>query len=266
MFFLDTHCHINSDQLRSDAEGILRRAANSGVRRVLVAGSDLPSSIEAIELARAYENNGVFAAVGVHPHDSKAVADGLPEELTRLPEDFPRYVAAVGETGLDYYYDHSPRDIQREVFRMHIDWARRSGKPLIIHVRDAMNDALAVLGSMPFDVRKVKLLFHCYAGGLDYLGAMRDLGAYMSFGGPVTWGKSVELREVVARIPEDRLLCETDAPWLTPKPHRGKLNEPGYVRFVYETVAAVRGIALEALAKAVDANADRLFGWGRVHV
>lgn len=267
MFFLDTHCHINSDQLRGDAEGIVRRASNAGIRRILIAGSDLSDSLEAIALARTYASDGVFAAVGVHPHDSRTVRDGLPEELTRLPEEFSRHVVAIGEAGLDYYYDHSPRDVQREVFRMHIEWAHRIGKPLVIHVRDAMEDALAVLRDMPFDAaREMKLLFHCYAGGLEYLDAMKGLDAYISVGGPVTWEKSVELREVVALIPENRLLCETDAPWLAPKPYRGKLNEPAYVRFVYETIAAVRGVTLDELTKAVDANADRFFEWGRVHV
>lgn len=267
MFFLDTHCHINSEQLRGDAPEIIRRASNVGVRRILVAGSDLQSSVEAANLARIYESDGVFAAVGVHPHDAKTAADGLPEELKSLPKEFSNRVVAIGETGLDYYYDHSPRDIQRDVFRMHIEWARRTGLPLVIHARDAMEDALEVLRSVPFDVaRELRLLFHCYAGGVEYLDAMKGLDAYMSLGGPVTWPKSNELREVAVRIPEDRLLCETDAPWLTPKPFRGRLNEPAYVRFVYEAIASVRGVAVEDLTKIVDANAARFFGWGRIYV
>lgn len=266
MFFIDAHCHINSDQLRKDAPGIVRRAAEAGTGRILVAGSDLASSLEAVELAHTCKNEGVFAAVGIHPHDAKTAANALPDELIRLADDPSGRVVAIGEAGLDYYYEHSPRDVQQNVFRMHIEWARQAGKPLVIHVRDAMEDALSILNGMPFDVSvELKLLFHCYAGGLEYLNAMKDLNAWMSLGGPVTWNKSDDLREVAARIPEDRLLCETDAPWLTPKPFRGKLNEPAYVRFVYQTIASVRGVSVEALANTVDANAECLFGWGRLH-
>jgi TatD DNase family protein len=265
----DAHCHINSEQLRRDAPGVIRRAAGAGVKRLLVAGSDLTTSAEAVELAHVYESDGVYAAVGVHPHDSKFLAGAaLPEKLLRLA-DGPR-VAAIGETGLDYYYDHSPRDVQRNSFRLHIAWAERIGKPLVIHVRNAqpdpgtakniaMEDALCLLKET--DGRKFPLLFHCYAGGLEYLSAMKELDAYLSIGGPVTWPKNEELREVASRIPENRLLCETDSPWLTPLPFRGKRNEPAYVRFVYETIAEARGLSVDGLARITDANASRLFGW-----
>ena len=261
MFFIDSHCHINSDQLRADAENIIRRAADIGVKRILTVGSDVPDSFEAVRLAHIYEKEGVFAAVGVHPHDAKTVAEGLPEALLKLAED-PR-VVAIGETGLDYYYDHSPREVQRDVFRMHIEWARQAKKPLVIHVRDAMEEALEVLRNVPFDVSKnLNILFHCYAGGLECLSAMKELDATLSLGGPVTWPKNEELRKVAMSIPEDRLLCETDAPWLTPKPYRGKLNEPAYVRYVYDAVAEARGISVEALARITAENAERLFAWG----
>jgi TatD DNase family protein len=270
LFFIDAHCHINSEQLREDAPGVVRRAAEAGVRRILVAGSDAESSAEAVRLAHTYKNEGVYAAVGVHPHDAKILTASpgaslrLPEELTRLADD-PR-TAAVGETGLDYYYDHSPRETQRDAFRLHIAWAAQTGKPLVIHVRDApsgrdaMEDALNLLKGSA--AKKFPLLFHCYAGGLESLDAMKDLDAYLSVGGPVTWPKNDGLRETVSRIPEDRLLCETDSPWLAPKPHRGKRNEPAYVRLVYEAAAEARGVSADELARAVDANAARLFGWG----
>jgi TatD DNase family protein len=269
MFLVDSHCHINSEPLRADAPGVVRRAAEAGVGRVLVAGSDPATSAEAVELARVYRNEGLFAAVGVHPHDAKLLngANELPEDLLRLADD-PR-VAAIGETGLDYHYDHSPRDAQRASFRLHIDWAARVGKPLVVHVRDALpareatEDALSILRDA---AKSVPLLFHCYAGGLEYLDAMRDLDAYLSLGGPVTWPKNGELRETAARIPENRLLCETDSPWLTPAPHRGRVNEPAYVRLVYEAIAAERGLSADALARALDANAARLFGWTPLYV
>ncbi|MDR1048873.1 MAG: TatD family hydrolase [Synergistaceae bacterium] len=272
--FIDSHCHLNSEQLREDAPGVVRRAADAGVKRLLVVGSDIESSAEAVKLAHVYEREGVYAAVGVHPHDSKILrGTALPEELLKLADD-PR-VAAIGETGLDYYYEHSPRGVQQDAFRLHIAWAARIGKPLVIHVRDAlpdddgaakntaMEDALKILKETAEE--SPPLLFHCYAGGLEYLDAMRELDAYLSVGGPVTWPKNEALRETAAKIPENRLLCETDSPWLAPKPYRGKVNEPAYVRFVYETVAEARGISADALARALDANASRLFGWGSVY-
>jgi TatD DNase family protein len=278
LFFIDAHCHINSEELREDAPEVVRRAAEAGVKRILVAGSDMESSAESVRLAHTYKDEGVYAAVGVHPHDAKiltAASGGarcLPEELLRLADD-PRAVA-IGETGLDYYYDHSPRETQKDAFRLHIAWAARTGKPLVIHVRDprvhdappdrsAMEDALNLLKETA--EKEIPLLFHCYAGGLEYLDAMKDMNAYLSVGGPVTWPKNEELRETVSQIPEDRLLCETDSPWLAPRPHRGKRNEPAYVRLVYEAIAEARGISVDELARVVDANAARLFGWGSLY-
>jgi TatD DNase family protein len=265
LVFIDAHCHINSDQLRADAGAVVRRAAEAGVRRMLLVGCDPPNSAEAVEMAREYAGSGVHAAVGVHPHEAKTVWPGeLPSALLALAEG--PHVVAVGETGLDYHYDHSPRDVQREVFKRHIRWAARVKKPLVIHIRsaeskDAMPDALRALEDASGSAALPVLMFHCYAGGLEYLNAMRDLSAYLSIGGPVTWPKSDELRAVAERVPEDRLLCETDAPWLTPKPYRGKLNEPAYVRFVYEEIAKIRGLSVEALCGIVEANAERLFAW-----
>jgi TatD DNase family protein len=267
LFFLDAHCHINSEQLRADAAAVVRRAADAGVGRVLTVGCDLPTSAEAVEMAGAYEEYGVYATVGVHPHEAKTVEGGLPDELLKLAE--AKGVVAIGETGLDYYYGHSPRQAQLKVFRMHLDWALRAGKPLVVHVRNAdgdtgaMDDALAVIDSLP--ARPV-LMFHCYAGGIRYIDDMKRLDAFLSIGGPVTWPKSAELRAVAAAVPAERLLCETDAPWLSPQPHRGKLNEPAYVRFVYEAIAQVKGLALDDLARIVDGNAARLFGWKPLYV
>ncbi|MCL2009428.1 MAG: TatD family hydrolase [Synergistaceae bacterium] len=267
MFFVDAHCHINSRQLRTSASSVVSRAAAAGVRRMLTVGSDLPHSAEAVELASLYGDRGVYATVGVHPHDAAAAAEGLPDELLKLAES--REVVAIGETGLDYYYDHSSRNVQRDVFRMHVEWAANVNKPLVLHVRNAegdtlaMDDALAILDGMP---EKPALMFHCYAGGLRYMDAMKKLDAYISIAGPVTWPKGGELRAVAAAVPEGRLLCETDSPWLSPQPHRGKLNEPAYVRFVYEAIAEARGLPLDDLARIVDANAARLFGWEPLYV
>jgi TatD DNase family protein len=267
MFFIDAHCHINSKQLRRNASSVVKRALDAGVGRMLTIGCNLPNSAEAVELAQKYGADGVYATVGVHPHDAATTADGLPNELLKLAE--AKGVAAIGETGLDYYYNHSPRDVQKNVFQMHIDWALAAKKPLVVHVRNAegdtlaMDDALAILGLMP---EKPKLMFHCYAGGLRYIDAMKKLDAYISIAGPITWPQSEELRDVASAVPEERILCETDSPYLSPQPHRGKLNEPAYVRFVYEAIAKARGLALDDFARVVDSNASRLFGWEPLYV
>jgi TatD DNase family protein len=267
LFFTDAHCHINSRQLRKNASSVISRAGAAGVGRMLTVGANVPNSVEAAELASLFGDRGVYASVGVHPHDAASTADGLPDKLLKLA--FASGVVAVGETGLDYYYDHSPRDVQRNVFRMHVDWALKANKPLVIHVRNAdgdtraMDDAIALLEGL---AEKPPLMFHCYAGGLRYIDAMQRLDAYVSIAGPVTWGKNDELRSAAAAVPKDRLLCETDCPWLTPQPHRGKLNEPAYVRFVYEAVAKARGVSLDELTRVVDDNASRLFGWPPLYV
>ena len=267
MFFIDAHCHINSKRLRRDASFVVARADRAGVKRMLTVGSDLPNSVEAVELAALYKGYGVYATVGVHPHDAVTVADGLPDELLKLADNIG--VVAIGETGLDYYYNHSPKDVQRDVFQMHIDWALKTNKPLVIHVRNAdgntlaMDDALALLEGLS---EKPRLMFHCYAGGLGYIDAMKNLDAYVSIAGLVTWPKSDELMAVAAAVPEERLLCETDSPWLSPQPHRGKRNEPAYVLSVYETIAKARGLSLDEFARIVDSNASRLFGWEPLYV
>lgn len=262
---IDSHCHLNSDELREDADALVRRAAEAGVGRMVVVGCDLEDSREAVGMAHRFRESGVYAAVGVHPHEASRYADGLPEALLALAAD--ERVVALGEAGLDYYYDHSPRDVQRSVFRMHLEWAAAVRKPLVLHVRDAMDDVLSLLEGLGPGMRSsLKLLFHCYSGGLGYLDRVLGLGARCAIGGAVTWARSDELREVAARIPADRLLLETDCPWMAPRPFRGKLNEPSYVRYVYEAVAAARGVAFETLAGQVEENARTFFGWGRSHV
>ena len=268
MFLVDAHCHINSTQLRKNVSSVISRAAGAGVKRMLTVGYNLRNSAEAAELAAKYGTGGVYATAGVHPHDAATVAGGLPDELLKLAE--APGVVAVGETGLDYYRDLSPRDVQRKVFRMHIDWALEAKKPLIIHVRNpdgnslAMDETLKILDLVP---DKPILMFHCYAGGLRYKNAMKKLDAYISIAGPITWpNKGDELKAVASAFPKERILCETDAPWLSPQPYRGKLNEPAYVRFVYEAIAQARHLALDDLARAVDANASRFFGWQAIYV
>ena len=264
---IDSHCHINSEELRADAEALVLRAAGAGVGRILLVGCDLENSLEAVQMAHRFADRGAWACTGIHPHEASRFADGLPDALLELAGD--DRVCALGEMGLDYYYDLSPHEVQREVFRRQLEWAAEADMPVVLHVREArqeegsggaMEDALAILGDFP----GLRLLFHCYSGGLKYLDEVLSRGALCALGGAATWkGRGSDaLREVLQRVPEDRLLLETDCPWMAPAPFRGKLNEPSWVARVYETAAQVRGVSVDVLARQVAHTAARFFNWG----
>ncbi len=263
MRFLDSHCHLNMEEFAKDLDPILRSAAEARVFRLLVAGFDEPSSGKALDLARAHREQGVFAAVGIHPHDAKTCPPGgLPESLHVWAAD-PR-VVAIGETGLDFHYDHSPRKLQEESFRRHIALAAGIGKPLVVHVREAYDEAIGILRSEA--AGRCSGVIHCFAGEWRHAEEALEMGFFVSFAGPVTFPRASDLREVAARIPKDRLLCETDSPYLAPQPWRGRRNQPAYVTAVYETLAEVRKVPLEDLAEQVWKNAETLFGWRDLHV
>ena len=253
-YLIDSHCHLNSKEFRGSVDYYLDRAEKAGVRQFIIIGADFHNSVEAAELAELHSKRGVFATAGVHPHDAKTVDKNFPEEFVNLLNS--KRIVAIGETGLDYYYDHSPREKQQQVFREHINLAKEKHLPIILHIRDAMDDALQILrseGAPPGGV------FHCYAGGLKYLEAALSFGYYISFSGAITFAKSEELREVARITPIDRILCETDCPWLAPVPFRGKLNEPANVKYVYETISAARDICLDELAENVKRNNLAIF-------
>ena len=250
-------------EFRGGVGAVLARAGEAGVCRVLLAACDEASSYEVLNIARTAGVSGVelWAAAGVHPHEASGVSGGLPEELTDLGSN--SLVVAIGEMGLDYYYDNSPRDVQADVFEEQLEWARRVDKPVIVHLRnaaereqgDAYRDATAILKGH----RGVRGVIHCFSGDKSDAKAALDLGFYISFAGPLTYPKAQELRDVAAYVPEDRVLCETDAPYLAPQSHRGRRNEPAYVRCVYERLAEVRGVPLEELAPLIWRNSERLF-------
>jgi len=262
----DSHCHLDMPEFDADRGETLRRAYGAGVRRILLAAYDESSSFRALRLASESGAHGVelCAAVGVHPHDARGAADGLSEELTSLASN-PR-VAAIGEMGLDYYYDNSPRDTQADVFARQIEWARGAGKPIIVHLRnasdraagDAYRDALRILKESR--ASEVGGVIHCFSGDIADARDALDLGFTISFAGPVTYPKARALREAATFVPDDRILCETDSPYLAPQRVRGKRNEPACVRDVYEKIAEVRGIPLEEFAETVRENGERLFG------
>ncbi|NQT88830.1 TatD family hydrolase [bacterium] len=250
---IDSHAHVDSARLAADEAGVLARAREAGVTCVVNAGADMPSSRAAIALA--HRSPMVFASVGVHPHDADEVTEADWAELEQLAED--ERVVAIGECGLDFYRDLSPRDVQREVFARHLALAERVGLPVIIHCRDAYDEFLEVLRAE----RQAPVcgVLHCFQGDAVAARGALDMGLVLGIGGSLTFPREEALRQVVAGLPLDRLLIETDAPYLTPRPMRGK-NEPAYVRFVAERLAEVLGERIERVAAVTTANARDLFG------
>jgi TatD DNase family protein len=252
---IDSHAHIQSKEYADEREAVIARAHDAGVEKIIAVGGagDMSSNTEAVALAAAFPN--IYATVGMHPHDAKDVGD---DELRKLVElaAHPK-VVAIGETGLDYYYNHSPHDVQRRVFTRFIHMARDTGLPIVVHERDAAQEAAELLRG---EGRGLRGVIHCFTGNYDAARAYLDLGFYISFAGIITFKNAAPLREVVQKVPLERMLVETDSPFLTPVPHRGRRNEPAYVRLVAETVAQVKGIHFDEVARATTRNTAALFG------
>jgi TatD DNase family protein len=242
----DQHCHLPPDA----ADGLVSEALAGGVVRLVNVGTDVASSAVAATVAGGWDE--VVSTAGVHPHEASGGLDGLDDLLDR-PE-----VVAVGECGLDYHYLHSPADAQREVFGAQVEMARRRGLPLVIHSRDAWDDTFAVLEAAGVPDR---LVFHCFTGGPVEARRCLELGAHLSFSGIVTFPSADELRDAARLCPADRLLVETDSPYLAPVPHRGKPNRPALVAVVGAAVAETRGESPEDVALRTSANAAALYGW-----
>jgi len=253
---IDSHAHIQGSEYAGEVDAILTRARAQGVETIIAVGGagDMSSNTEAIALAERCGD--VYATVGMHPHDAKDVGE---EELRRLGElTKNQKVIAVGETGLDYYYNHSAHDVQRKIFSRFIDMARATRLPIIVHERDAVNDAMDLLRNEGRG--ELRGVIHCFTGDYEAARSYLDLGFYLSFTGIITFKNADALRDVVRRVPLEKLLIETDSPYLTPVPYRGKRNEPAFVRFVAETVAALKGIALDEVGRVTTQNTRALFG------
>lgn len=253
MILFDTHAHLDDAGYNKDRDEMIRRARQAGVAHIVNVGFNLASSRDSINLADRYDL--VYAAVGIHPHDAAGAGPGYLEELAKMAAH-PK-VVAIGEMGLDYYRDLSPRPVQRKVFREQMALAKKLQKPIIIHDRDAHGDMMDIL-------RKEKLgpsggVMHCYSGSWEMARECLAMGFYISIAGPVTFPNAVKLKDVAARVPRDRLLIETDAPYLTPAPYRGKRNEPAYIIYTAEEVARLRGMEKEDLAKMCAENGRKLF-------
>ena len=250
----DTHAHLDEDAFSQDADEVIARAVASGVTTMLAVATTVESSRATISLAMRFPN--VFASVGIHPNYAVQAQPGDWEAIEELASSSK--VIAIGETGLDRYWDHTPFDVQLEYFRRQIELAGRCDFPFIVHCREAEPDVVAVLREMAGE-GPLKGIMHSFCGGRATLDAALELGLHISFAGMLTFKKNVELRELAKTIPLDRLLVETDSPYLAPQPNRGKRNEPAFVRHTAECLAEVRGKTLEEIAAITTANAKRLF-------
>lgn len=254
---IDTHSHLDDRRFDHDREAVIARAQEAGVHTFITIGCDLATSRAAVALADRYPF--VYATVGVHPHEVRHVKDDWFTELRDLARH-PK-VLAYGEIGLDYHYDHSPRDIQRARFREQVRLARELPLPIVIHTREAQEDTIAILKEE--QASEIGGIFHCFSGDAWLAKDALDLGFYVSFSGVITFHNATMLREIAVTVPMDRLLIETDCPYLTPVPHRGKRNEPAYVKLVAEQIARVRSarepMSVEEVGQITSANARRAF-------
>lgn len=247
--FFDSHCHVDEPKFDEDRDEVLARMLAAGVDRYAVIGSDMASSRHCAEYIQCHE--GAYAAVGIHPHEAKDMRPGDLDEITRLLK-LPK-VQAIGEIGLDYYYDLSPRDVQQQVCEAQMELAWQLNVPVAYHIRDAHQDMLDLMKR-----HKGKLtggIIHCFSGSWEIAKEYLKLGYYISFAGPVTFKKAPKLQEAAVNIPRERLLIETDSPYLAPEPVRGRRNEPTNVRYVCEKLAALRGETLEDVAAYTTQNA-----------
>ena len=257
--FIDSHCHIDGPEYDADREEVIRRAGDAGVAMMLNVGTGDPQSgsfERAVALARQYEQ--VYAAIGVHPHDAKLFDDAAERRLINLATQNSK-VVAWGEIGLDYHYDHSPRDIQRTVFHRQLRIARELPLPVVIHSREANHDTIKIIREELTDYNRAGVL-HCFGGDLQMARAAIDLGFYISFAGNLTFKKASDLREVARQLPLDRLFVETDCPYLTPVPFRGRRNEPARVVETGKCLAELHGIEADELSRITTENFCRLFG------
>ena len=261
MILFDTHAHLDEDAFRQDIDEVITRAVASGVTTMLAVATTVESSRATIALAARVPN--VFASVGIHPNYAAQAKPGdweAVEELAASPK-----VIAIGETGLDRYWDHTPFDVQIDYFRRQIELAKRRDVPFIVHCREAEPDVVTVLREAAGS-GQLKGIMHSFCGGRATLDVALELGLHISFAGMLTFKRNLELRELAKSVPLDRLLVETDSPYLAPQPQRGKRNEPTFVRYTAECLAEIHGRTLDEMSAITTANAKRLFGLSDVLV
>ncbi len=253
---VDTHCHLDFKRFDEDRPAVVARALEHGVRRIIVPAIDLDNCPTVLALAKAYP--AVRAAIGVHPNSCVAWEGEWMDRVRRLAKDVG--VVAIGEIGLDYYWDHAPREIQRIAFAAQLALAAELNLPVIVHNRDASEDVVRVLGESALNGRVGPGVLHSFSAPWKAAEAALEMGFYLGFTGPVTYKKAEDLRAVVARTPIDRILVETDAPFLAPHPYRGRRNEPAFVTFVANQIAEVLRLEQDEVHAITTENAERLFG------
>lgn len=255
MEFIDTHTHLNDQKFLGQEKEVIQRAREAGVTRLINFGDTMASSERAVELSRAFE--GVYAGVGIHPEEAFPMTPADDDRLAAWIEEAG--VVAIGEIGLDYYWekDQDRRLLQQEIFIRQLDLARQLHLPVCIHDRDAHGDTLAILKK---EAKGLRGVLHCFSGSLEMAQEVLKLDWFLGVDGPLTYKNAAKLPEIVQAVPLERLLVETDAPYLAPVPMRGKQNEPAFVRYVAEKIADLRGISLEKVAAQTTANACELYG------
>jgi TatD DNase family protein len=262
IMFIDTHCHLEMDEFNNDRDAVIRRTRESGFEALITIGSDLAGNAGGYALSEKYDF--IYSAVGFHPHDAKDFTEEIFNQIKEWATDRGKEqgirgkVVAIGEIGLDYHYDHSPREIQQEVFRKQLAYAKEIDLPVVIHSREAEKDTLEILQQSGVK----KGVFHCFSGDRKMAEQVLGMGFHISIAGPVTFKKAAGLHEIARTIPDASLLIETDAPYLTPEPFRGKRNEPSYLVHTATAIAALRGVILEDIARITTLNAKRLFSIG----
>lgn len=257
MRIIDSHAHLEFEQFNEDRAAMLERARAAGVEKLLAIGSGTgPHQLDAA-IPFAEQNDWIYATVGIHPHEAKEATEEHYAQLEKLARH--RRVIAWGEMGLDYYYDHSPRDVQQQVFRRQLELARTAKLPIVIHCRDAWDDCLAI---MEEDWKPTGLggIFHCFTGTWSEAKRGLDMGFVVSFAGNVTYPKMQHVRDVARALPADKILTETDSPFLSPQGRRGKRNEPAYVVEVAKELGSVRNLSQEEMAAVAAENFERFFG------
>jgi len=249
---IDSHCHLISNVFSQNPEELVREAVENGVNTIICIGIDAVSSRQSVELADKYDE--VYATVGLHPHDAKKYSDTLLKEIRELAGH--KKVVAIGECGLDYYRNLSPQNIQKKAFTAQLELATELKKPVVIHTRESLEDALAVVSE--YQSKLVGGVFHCFPGTVQDAERISNLGFQVSFGGVITFNNS-QMSRVAGTVALENIILETDAPYLTPEPFRGKPNRPAYVRYVYEKLAELRRCSFQEIEKTIDRNCRKLF-------
>jgi len=261
---IDTHCHLEMDEFNPDREDVILRAKEAGIEAIITIGSDLEGNLRGLELSQKYDF--IYSAVGIHPHDAKDFTEDIFNQIkawiknSGMGQGAQGKIVAIGEIGLDYHYDNSPREIQRDVFMRQLHYAKEVNLPVVIHSREAKKDTLEIIRESGVS----KGVLHCFSGDNDMAEKAMSMGFYISLAGPVTFKNAKKPKEIVKAIPDDYLLIETDAPYLSPEPFRGKRNEPSYLIHTARAIAEMRGITIEDLARITTLNAKRLFKIGQL--